>query len=54
MKLAMWFSIYIGNFREFADKRGYYVCETYGGHGIGEDMHMPPIVIHNSKAKIQF
>ena len=33
--------------REYSNKKGYYACDTFGGHGIGEDMHMPPIIFHN-------
>lgn len=34
--------------REFANKKGYHVCAEYGGHGIGTDMHMPPLILHCS------
>jgi methionyl aminopeptidase len=32
--------------REIAEKNGYYVCELFTGHGVGELLHMPPMVHH--------
>ncbi len=38
--------------REIANKSGHHVCEVYAGHGIGEDMHMPPLVLHHSSRPV--
>ncbi|CAD8155048.1 unnamed protein product [Paramecium octaurelia] len=32
---------------EVAADEGFTVCELFTGHGIGELMHMPPMIIHN-------
>jgi len=29
-----------------ASKKGYYVSEYFTGHGIGQKLHMPPMVYH--------
>mmetsp|Transcript_34343 Transcript_34343/g.33549 ORF Transcript_34343/g.33549 Transcript_34343/m.33549 type:complete len:181 (-) Transcript_34343:143-685(-) len=32
---------------EAADEMGYFVNEEFGGHGISDKMHMPPMIFHN-------
>jgi methionyl aminopeptidase len=32
---------------EYAHGHGYFVNEEFGGHGIGDHLHMPPLVHHN-------
>lgn len=38
-------------YREIAENHGYTVCELFSGHGIGELLHMPPLVHHVGKKK---
>lgn len=42
----MVFKLYI---REIAESYGYTVCDLFSGHGIGEILHMPPMVQHIGK-----
>jgi methionyl aminopeptidase len=32
---------------DYAGGHGYHVNQEFGGHGIGPDLHMPPLVHHN-------
>lgn len=35
---------------DYAHGHGYFVNKEFGGHGIGPDLHMPPLVHHNSSS----
>lgn len=36
---------------DYAKEFGYFVNEEFGGHGIGTDLHMPPLIHHNKSMK---
>jgi len=41
---------------EYASAYGYHVNRDFGGHGIGQHMHMPPMILHyksESNCKLQ-
>lgn len=40
--------------REIAQDYGYTICDLFSGHGIGELLHMPPLVHHVGNTLIKF
>ena len=61
---CIWFSklrqFNLGNFkklislqfcRAIAKKNGFFICDLFTGHGIGELVHLPPAVFHEKKPR---
>ena len=38
---------------EYAHRNGYWVNKEFAGHGIGRDLHMPPLVCHYREENLE-